>query len=106
MQQIQRYDKLNQVLSMLQRAREGQQREEEGEVKLSDLKQHIKTALDEAIRLRADTEVLKNRAKVSYRLIFVCVDHLERCHLLCAHSLLLFRMCTACRQSCELMGLL
>ena len=60
--QAQRYTKLSEVLSLLQQAREAQrltEGEEEG-VRASKLKQHIKTALDEAIRLRADTEALQS----------------------------------------------
>ena len=46
------------MLSLLQRA----QGEGGGEVRLGDLRQHIKTALDEAVRLRADTEALQHEA--------------------------------------------
>ena len=57
---IQRYDRLNRVLGLLQQVREG-----EGQgVELRDLRQHIKSALDEAVRLRADTESLEHTAKV------------------------------------------
>ena len=60
--QAQRYTKLSEVLSLLQQAREAQRlTEREGDgVRASELKQHIKTALDEAIRLRADTEALQS----------------------------------------------
>ena len=68
-QQAQRYDKLNQVLILLQQAKDGQTRDSSEErseppgtpVKISELKSHIKTALDEAVRLRADTEALQQR---------------------------------------------
>ena len=68
-QQAPRYDKLNQVLALLQQAKDGESRdgsEERSEppgtpVKISELKSHIKTALDEAVRLRADTEALQQR---------------------------------------------
>ena len=62
LRQAQRYTKLSEVLSLLQQAREAQKLTEgEGEgVRASELKQHIKTALDEAIRLRADTEALQS----------------------------------------------
>ena len=66
-QQAQRYDKLNQVLALLQQAKDGRTLEGEGSepgmspVKMSELKAHIKTALDEAVRLRADTEALQHR---------------------------------------------
>lgn len=66
-QQAQRYDKLNQVLALLQQAKDGRNLEREGSepgtppVKMSELKAHIKTALDEAVRLRADTEALQHR---------------------------------------------
>ena len=62
LRQAQRYTKLSEVLSLLQQAREAQRLTEgEGEgVRASELKQHIKTALDEAIRLRADTEALQS----------------------------------------------
>ena len=68
--QAKRYDKLNQVLALLEQARGskevGGEREGEGTGgKISELKDHIKTALDEAIRLRADTEALQTRAEVS-----------------------------------------
>lgn len=61
---IQRYDRLNHVLSLLHRT----QGEEGGEVRLPDLREHIKTALDEAVRLRADTEALQHNTmlKVMY----------------------------------------
>ena len=71
-QQAQRYDKLNQVLALLQHA-QGSKTQEEGEgghsepgtpVRISELKAHIKTALDEAVRLRADTEALQQRVIV------------------------------------------
>ena len=65
--QAQRYTKLNEVLSLLQQAREAQQLtggERDG-ARASELKQHIKTALDEAIRLRADTEALQTRVQTS-----------------------------------------
>ena len=62
---IQRYDRLNQVLGLLQRV-QGTEREGKGEegVRLADLRQHIRSALDEAVRLRADTESLQHTAKV------------------------------------------
>ena len=67
-QQAQRYDKLNQVLTLLQQAKGSKTEAEDGEnsepstpVKISELKSHIKTALDEAVRLRADTEALQHR---------------------------------------------
>ena len=41
----------------------GGERREGGGIR--ELKDHIKTALDEAIRLRADTEALQTRAGVS-----------------------------------------
>ena len=71
-QQAQRYDKLNQVLALLQHAQGSKtQEEEEGDhsepgtpVRISELKAHIKTALDEAVRLRADTEALQQRVIV------------------------------------------
>ena len=64
--QVQRYDRLNEVLTLLQRAKElGKTDDSEPGVKLSDLKQHIQTALDEAVRLRTDTEALHNRMAVS-----------------------------------------
>ena len=59
-QHAQRYDKLNEVLSLLQQARESRDRGQVG-----DLKQQIQTALDEAIRLRADTEALQSTTGVS-----------------------------------------
>ena len=73
--QAQRYTKLSEVLSLLQQAREVQRLTEgEGEgVRASELKQHIKTALDEAIRLRADTEALQSsmhQDRVSRHLCF------------------------------------
>lgn len=60
---IQRYDRLNHVLSLLQRVQESESdggREGEG-VKLSSLQEHIQTALDEAVRLRADTDSLHTK---------------------------------------------
>ena len=50
---IQRYDRLNRVLSLLQQVQESE-RGGEG-VQLNSLREHIQTALDEAVRLRADT---------------------------------------------------
>ena len=75
LRQAQRYTKLSEVLSLLQQAREVQRLTEgEGEgVRASELKQHIKTALDEAIRLRADTEALQSsmhQDRVSRHLCF------------------------------------
>ena len=66
---IQRYDRLNHVLSLLQRARGGESREgergDEGEGgRLIELREHIRTALDEAVRLRADTDTLQRSTKV------------------------------------------
>lgn len=62
---MRRYNKLSEVLSLLQGAREAQRLQTNGErMRMSELKQHIKTALDEAVRLRADTEALQNQAEV------------------------------------------
>ena len=66
---IQRYDRLNHVLSLLQHARGGESREgergDEGEGgRLIELREHIRTALDEAVRLRADTDTLQRSTKV------------------------------------------
>ena len=61
---IQRYDRLNTVLALLQRVQGGETEEEEEELRLTDLRQHIQSALDEAVRLRADTESLQHSAKV------------------------------------------
>ena len=63
--QAKRYDKLNQVLALLEQARGDQEAGGEGG-RISELKDHIKTALDEAIRLRADTDALQTRAGVSH----------------------------------------
>lgn len=64
-QNVRRYNKLSEVLSLLQGAREAQRLQTNGErMRMSELKQHIKTALDEAVRLRADTEALQNQAEV------------------------------------------
>ena len=66
-QQAQRYDKLNHVLALLEQAKDSKNVEGEGSkpgtppVKITELKTHIKTALDEAVRLRADTEALQHR---------------------------------------------
>ena len=71
-QQAQRYDKLNQVLVLLQQAKDsssvvrdsgssGGQSQPGTPLKISELKSHIKTALDEAVRLRADTEALQHK---------------------------------------------
>ena len=64
---IQRYDRLNRVLALLQRVQGAEPKEEEEEeegVKLTDLRQHIQSALDEAVRLRADTESLQQATQV------------------------------------------
>ena len=64
---IQRYDRLNHVLSLLQQAqaRGGGEAGGGGEqVKLSELREQIRCALDEAVRLRADTELLQQTTKV------------------------------------------
>ena len=81
-QQAQRYDKLNQVLALLQQAQESKTEEREGgsggesepgtPLKISELKSHIKSALDEAVRLRADTEALQHRIINKVSLCFVC----------------------------------
>ena len=75
-QQAQRYDKLNQVLALLQQVKGGQMDNEQSSpgtpVKMSEFKTHIKTALDEAVRLRADTEALQQRvvmATVSWNVL-------------------------------------
>ena len=57
---IQRYDKLNQILSLLQQARDEGSKEQEA-VKLSRLRDQIMGALDEAVRLRAETEALQHK---------------------------------------------
>jgi hypothetical protein len=80
-QQAQRYDKLNQVLTLLQQAKDGKTlvREEESSeppgtpVKISELKTHIKTALDEAVRLRADTDALQQRVITTVNVSLPCV---------------------------------
>lgn len=64
---IQRYDRLNHVLSLLQQAQAGGQETGGGggeQVKLSELREQIRCALDEAVRLRADTELLQQTTKV------------------------------------------
>ena len=76
---IQRYDRLNHVLSLLQQAQAGGGRETGGgrevgggvetggsgeQIKLSELREQIQCALDEAVRLRADTELLQQTTKV------------------------------------------
>ena len=76
-QQAQRYDKLNQVLTLLQQAKNGKTQNSEGSepgtpVKISELKTHIKTALDEAVRLRADTEALQQRVITTVSLPCAC----------------------------------
>ena len=63
---IRRYDRLNHILSLLQQVQEGE-REGEGEgerVRVTELREHIRSALDEAVRLRADTNSLHHRTKV------------------------------------------
>ena len=60
---IQRYDKLNQILSLLQQARDGGSKEQEV-IKLSQLKEQIMGALDEAVRLRAETEALQHKVRL------------------------------------------
>ncbi len=57
---IQRYDKLNQILSLLHVAKDGGCKEQEGE-QLSRLKEQIMGALDEAVRLRAETQALTDK---------------------------------------------
>ena len=76
-QQAQRYDKLNQVLTLLQQAKDGKTLDSEGSepgtpVKISELKAHIKTALDEAVRLRADTEALQQRVITTVAVSLPC----------------------------------
>ena len=76
-QQAQRYDKLNQVLTLLQQAKDGKTLDSEGSepgtpVKISELKAHIKTALDEAVRLRADTEALQQRVITTVTVSLPC----------------------------------
>ena len=61
---IQRYDRLNQVLGLLRQVQGTAEREGAEKVRLTDLRQHIQSALDEAVRLRADTESLEHVAKV------------------------------------------
>ena len=80
---VARYQRLNQVLGMLQEAREaqlmlrssgggagGRASSQEGGAgeRLADLKEHIKQALEEAVRLRADNESLRTRAGTKVRL--------------------------------------
>ncbi len=60
---VQRYDKLNQILSLLHAARDEGNKEKE-EVKLSQLKEHILGALNEAVRLRADTQALTKQVSI------------------------------------------
>ena len=87
-QQAQRYDKLNQVLALLQQAKDRRNLEGEGSepgtppVKMSELKAHIKTALDEAVRLRADTEALQHRMLngVSYNTIMCTIEYFTKAH--------------------------
>ncbi len=80
-QQAKRYDKLNQVLTLLQQAKDGktlvrgeESREPPGTpVKISELKTHIKTALDEAVRLRADSDALQQRVITTATVSLPCV---------------------------------
>lgn len=60
---VQRYDKLNQILSLLHAARDEGNKEKE-EVKLNQLKEHILGALNEAVRLRADTQALTKQVSI------------------------------------------
>ena len=69
---IQRYDRLNTVLALLQKVKGGEGDQGEEGPRLSDLQQHIQTALDEAVRLRADTEALQHSAKVTHYTILMC----------------------------------
>ncbi len=57
---IQRYDKLNQILSLLHVVKDEGCKGQEGE-QLSHLKEQIMGALDEAVRLRADTQALTDK---------------------------------------------
>ncbi len=59
---VQRYDKLNHILSLLHAAKDEGNKEK---VKLSRLKEHIMGALDEAVRLRADTQTLTTQVRKS-----------------------------------------
>ena len=68
---IQRYDRLNTVLALLKRVQGGEMEGEEEGLRLTDLRQHIQSALDEAVRLRADTESLQHSAKVR---VYICGD--------------------------------
>ena len=62
---IQRYAKLDAVLTMLQSVQRGEViGEGKQEMKLSGLRDHIKRALDEAVRLRAETETLRYSTEV------------------------------------------
>ena len=61
---IQRYDRLNHVLSLLQKVQGTEREEGTDKLRVSDLKEHIQSALDEAVRLRADTDSLQRITKV------------------------------------------
>lgn len=60
---IQRYDRLNHVLSLLQKVQGTEREEGTDKLRVSDLKEHIQSALDEAVRLRADTDSLQRITK-------------------------------------------
>ena len=66
---VQRYDRLNHILSLLQDAREGGGEGGGGGGKISEgeLGGHIRVALEEAVRLRADTEALQHRTLLKVR---------------------------------------
>ena len=78
---IRRYDRLNHILSLLQHVQGGEREGGEGEgggeergerVKLSELREQIRTTLDEAVRLRADTESLQHSTEVPVHDIVLC----------------------------------
>ena len=67
----QRYSELNKILCALKQAQASPNLATE--LSTADLKEHIRTTLNEAVRLRADTEVLKSRLDVSHL-------HSSHCH--------------------------
>ena len=62
--QAERYKKLKEVSALLQEAREAQASDRAGDYTSEELKDQIRTALEEAVRLRAETESLYNKVCV------------------------------------------
>ena len=62
--QAERYKKLKEVSALLQEAHEAQASDRTGGYTSEELEDQIRTALEEAVRLRAETESLYNKVCV------------------------------------------